>query len=406
MNCTCGDDCTCMLWMSEKDRNKAYKNSVFRLIQERKRSGGVYPNKVLKSYVTRRLPHVFRAKDFTMGTIDKIFASHWLDDRNVVYGTKCNKLCILDTCSGKSSTIPMIKGETAMELENNCGIHSLEINPSRTLLATGGDSPNDLAIYKLPEFHPLCLGVEHKDWIFSIVWLNDYLVATGSRDGCLAVWDIRSESNTEDFSDSLLIKSPVRSLTSIHSDERFRAIQYNPVSNELASLSTKAILHIWDANRLTTISSVDLPYQQENVCLSLEPGNSLYAVGSQSHVTMLDGRCPSSFLYSVESIEKDAGIRSLSFHHEVVTIGSGFGTCSFLDLRTCRYILKPDGKICQLKAGEGWLRRDEFFYTLFGEMYFPTAIYTHCYDPSGSKLFTGGGPLAVGLYGNYAALWQ
>jgi hypothetical protein len=39
-------------------------------------------------------------------------------------------------------------------------------------------------------------------------------------------------------------------------------------------------------------------------------------------------------------------------------------------------------------------------------MCFPTAIYTHCYDPTGSKLFTGGGPLAVGLYGNYAALWQ
>lgn len=77
------------------DRQKAYKNSVFRLIQERKRSERVYPNKVLKSYVTRRLPQVFRAKEFKMGTIDKIFASHWLDDKNVVYGTKCNKVCCL-----------------------------------------------------------------------------------------------------------------------------------------------------------------------------------------------------------------------------------------------------------------------------------------------------------------------
>ena len=55
------------------------------------------------------------------------------------------------------------------------------------------------------------------------------------------------------------------------------------------------------------ISSVNLPYPEENVCLSLEPHHTLYAVGSQSHVTMLDGRCPSKHLYSVESIDKDAG---------------------------------------------------------------------------------------------------
>ena len=103
------------------------------------------------------------------------------------------------------------------------------------------------------------------------------------------------------------------------------------------------------------ISSVDLPYPQENVCLSLGPDHALYAVGSQSHVTMLDGRCPSQLLYSVESIDKDAGIRSLSFHNDVVTIGSGFGSCSFLDLRTNKFIQKPNGNACRLEAGQGWL---------------------------------------------------
>jgi DDB1- and CUL4-associated factor 12 len=34
------------------------------------------------------------------------------------------------------------------------------------------------------------------------------------------------------------------------------------------------------------------------------------------------------------------------------------------------------------------------------------AIYTHCYDASGTRLFTAGGPLPANLYGNYAGLWQ
>lgn len=122
------------------------------------------------------------------------------------------------------------------------------------------------------------------------------------------------------------------------------------------------------------------------------------------------------------------GIRSLSFHNELVTIGTGFGSCSFLDLKTKRFIQTQEKNVCQLKAKEGFRvcgcrfhfgfnllnsllsymfqRHDEVYHTLFGEMCLPTSIYTHCYDQSGSKLFTGGGPLAVGLYGNYAALWQ
>ena len=34
------------------------------------------------------------------------------------------------------------------------------------------------------------------------------------------------------------------------------------------------------------------------------------------------------------------------------------------------------------------------------------AIYTHAYNDTGSVLFTGGGPLQVGLFGCYGALWS
>lgn len=80
-------------YLGRKDESRLYKNSVFHWIQKRKQSEMViYPNKILKTFATRKLPPVFQAKDFNMGTTDKIFASHWLDERNVVYGTKCNKV--------------------------------------------------------------------------------------------------------------------------------------------------------------------------------------------------------------------------------------------------------------------------------------------------------------------------
>ena len=34
------------------------------------------------------------------------------------------------------------------------------------------------------------------------------------------------------------------------------------------------------------------------------------------------------------------------------------------------------------------------------------AIYTHCYDESGTRFFAAGGPLAIERKGHYASIWN
>ena len=53
-------------------------------------------------------------------------------------------------------------------------------------------------------------------------------------------------------------------------------------------------------------------------------------------------------------------------------------------------------------------RDDLFLQNLDGiqQQKYSPAIYTHCYDESGTRLFAAGGPLQCGLKGNYIALFQ
>ena len=59
-----------------------------------------------------------------------------------------------------------------------------------------------------------------------------------------------------------------------------------------------------------------------------------------------------------------------------------------------------------LKASRGWVMRDDHYADQYQTQKYSPAIYTHCYDTSGTRLFAAGGPLQCGLEGNYIGLWQ
>ena len=214
------------------------------------------------------------------------------------------------------------------------------------------------------------------------------------------------------------------------------SLQSNPVT---------ASLHLWDAFVFQQVclyksllhflypscplppqvSKVQLPYSAENVCLEVEPeiGTQLYAVGSRSHVTFIDGRHPHKPAGFLKSPDKDCGVRSLNFNQELLSIGTGAGNIFFYDLRAGSFLSRSE-RPHHLHTSPGWLvclsvfvyitslqlnclqRNDETYREFFsGLPQPPNALYSHCYSPLRTKLFIAGGPLPLGLHGNYAAVW-
>ncbi|XP_074650193.1 DDB1- and CUL4-associated factor 12-like [Tubulanus polymorphus] len=380
-----------------------------------KREIGSYlrnPHKLIAERLSHQIPGLFAERQYNIGSINKIFASKWVSDRQVVFGTKCNKLVVLDLLSEQMVNLPVLKcSDESRPADCPCGIHSIAVNPSATLLATGAEHTNDVAVYRLPTFDPVCVGESgHNDWIFDIQWLDDEFLVTGSRDSCMALWCVKDDedsyvSNMKSLQvPEYTIKKPL-TIKACDNAEKVRALAYNENVNELAALSLNAQLHIWDAKTFSKIDTRRLPNPKENVCLAIDKEMRMYAIGSQSHVTYIDTRCR-KVIKSVLSKQRGCGIRSVSFNEKVVTIGTGAGSVLFYDFSAGKYLECNCGHTCMLNVGKGWLREDETYYHYFMDQDYPNAIYTHCYNDSGTKLFTAGGPLPAGLHGNYCGLWQ
>ncbi|ELT97249.1 hypothetical protein CAPTEDRAFT_101926 [Capitella teleta] len=379
------------------------------------------PTVRVTSEVSCRLPGLMKEHELKLGEINKVFASRWLNEGFVAFGSKCNKLFVVDVRTKQMRQIPSLDSSSnSNPAESPCGIHCIDINPSGRLLATGGVNVNDVAVYKLPTFDPLAVGeAGHQDWVFDCKWVDDEFLVSGSRDSKLILWK---------FDEDDVSKAPPSSSLHKHLEEdqlyvpqhsfckpvvtkeckeaqRIRALAYSSDRTELAALSMNAYLHLWDANTFTQKIYRKLKLHRENVCLAANKLRNVYAIGSLSDVTIIDPLCLKSPIY-ISLRQSPCGIRSLNFIDDILSIGTGNGFVHFYDMRAGRLLELGCGHPCSLSMGDGWLLHDDVYREIFHDTDYPNAVYTHCFDPSGTRMFSAGGPLPVGLWGNYGGLWQ
>ncbi|KAF9162161.1 DDB1- and CUL4-associated factor 12 [Actinomortierella ambigua] len=288
------------------------------------------------------------------------------------------------------------------------GIRSIVINPSRTMVAIGAGDPYFIAIYNLPEFEPIGLLHGHTDLVFSLRWVSDTSLVSASRDGSLRVWSLESEPLTQlpSFLQPINVWQDV--LTREEEKVKVRDLAYNRRSEQLMTLNTDGFVKLWDRESYQSVSKVKLVHYSEAVCLSVNPYANLYAVGSQAHISILDPRT-ASVVHVMDSCDEGWGVRSLDFKSHIVTTGGGYGRLGFYDLRAQRYLEGFDQGASNKRyreIGSGWLNRETAMAGGMAGLPVRNAIYAMEYDDTGTRLFTAGGPLQLGLCGSYAALWS
>jgi hypothetical protein len=76
-----------------------------------------------------------------------------------------------------------------------------------------------------------------------------------------------------------------------------RDVKYDDSAQYVATLSADATLKLWDPHRMHVVDTVALKHDKELVSLAVRP--QLTAVGSASHVSLLDVRCTNGWVRAV-----------------------------------------------------------------------------------------------------------
>ena len=356
---------------------------------------------------------------------NKIFACAWPDSKCLLAGTKDNKLVRWNfnrnfTVIGRKTYDMADPVPPGMPMGTG-GLHSISFNKhfGGDQIACGGNDPNTIMVMDYDTMQPRAQLRGNTDWMFSCCWIDKHRLVSGSRDQTVRVWSTDDLDGDPDADNAHQPPFEVRDplLTRSEHTDKIRDMNYNLYTKQLATMSTDGMVKIWDSSNFDVISSMIMPESADLVCMASDQMESDQLVlGSRRHLTFVDTRLPTGVVDCKIVPNSETGVRSLSFRQHMVTIGCGGSHLLFYDTRMPHphYCERAKGEV--LHSGAGWIRKDTNYHFMFPEddNLMPqggpdaprNAIYTHAYSECGQVLFTGGGPLQVGLFGAYGALWS
>ncbi|GBF97555.1 hypothetical protein Rsub_10156 [Raphidocelis subcapitata] len=360
-----------------------------------------------------------RLFDCVQRTVDKAFCASWVGPDSVLVGTKCNSLLLLDVITGSHRRVALppkpavrLGPELNYNPDGHCGMHAMDVSPGGRYVVTGGRAAEDCVVLRREGLEPVQTFSGHADWVFGLTWVTDAHFASCSRDGTVKLWRV-SEPEGGGY-----IPEPAAAAISVLQNKRTpvkqRDVRCWVPEGRIISLGVDGTVATWDT-ALRQCRKVVLEGARELICLAAN--EHLVAAGSRTHAHLLDmrQRCTNVGLLPVT----DNGVRSLQLRGHLLSVGTGDANVVFFDLRYLRRAKGP--RLCDLAVGDDPFDAIRGHQPLeLGHLEMPTSannvqdqwgwvirdtVYTHAWDPSGTRLFMGGGPLAVGLSGCSLSAW-
>ena len=338
---------------------------------------------------------------------DKAFACAWLDERAALVSTKCHRLFRFDFRRGGGGASAR-RREIAMDVGGARGgaggAHAIAQTKTRDRLCVSGGPGHDVIGFERggegDAIVPAYALRGHEDVVFGMDFIHRDALASASRDGSLRIFRLPRETSEEECAvcaSPVVSIEPTRGGCGSRSSEKLRGVKlvYDAPSPQLATISSSGTVYQFDASTPHVVSQeYKLRGFAETSCVATD--GRVVAVGSRAHIGLIDFRMRGVVAsFAVHSTRRRSlslsATRSLSFapHESILTIGGGRENVDFFDVRMRRY----------LKHLEGRLGREPL-----NDLHAP-AIFSHEWDPTGTRLLVAGGPLLELIPGFYVGLW-